>query len=146
MEFSRQEYWSGVPLPSPIMYSMDLNLSKLQEMVEDREAQHASVHRVTKCQRWLSDWTTTKWAPVCEQSAIPVALAVNSDMLMIFISIQVIQNFKLWSLILDQSTGNFCMLDMYEICPYQIKILMLNSIINCQKLAFSLHVLHFKVS
>ena len=34
-----------------ITNSMDLNLSKLQEMVEDREAEHAAVHRVTKCQR-----------------------------------------------------------------------------------------------
>ena len=82
--------------------------------------------------------------PQCVNS--PVALAVNSNMLMIVICIQVIQNFKLLSLILDQSTGNFCMLDTYEICPYKIKILMLNSIINCQKLAFLLHVLHFKVS
>ena len=30
--------------------SMDMNLSKLQEMVKDREAWHAAVHRVTKSQ------------------------------------------------------------------------------------------------
>ena len=30
--------------------SMDLTLSKLQEMVEDREAWHATVHGVTKSQ------------------------------------------------------------------------------------------------
>ena len=28
--------------------SMDINLSKLQEMVKDREAYHAAVHGVTK--------------------------------------------------------------------------------------------------
>ena len=36
---------------------MDMNLSKLQEIVEDREAWSATVHGVTKSQTWLSDWT-----------------------------------------------------------------------------------------
>ena len=31
-----------------IMGSMDMNLSKLQEIVKDREAWHAAVHRVEK--------------------------------------------------------------------------------------------------
>ena len=35
--------------------SMDMNLSKLQEMVKDREAWHAAVHRVAKSQIQLSD-------------------------------------------------------------------------------------------
>ena len=35
---------------------MDLSLSKLQETVKDREAWCAAVHRVPKCQTWLSDW------------------------------------------------------------------------------------------
>ena len=34
--------------------SMDMNLSKLQEIVKDREAWHAAVHRVTKSQTRLS--------------------------------------------------------------------------------------------
>ena len=42
-----------------ITNSMDMNLSKLQKIVEDREAWHATVHGVTKSQTWLSDWTTT---------------------------------------------------------------------------------------
>ena len=49
--FSRQEYWSRVPLPSL--------LTKLYEIVKDREAWHAPVHCVTKSQTQLSDWTTT---------------------------------------------------------------------------------------
>ena len=31
--------------------SMDMNLSKLQEMVKEREAWHATIHEVTKSQR-----------------------------------------------------------------------------------------------
>ena len=38
--------------------SMDMNLSKLQELVIYREAWHAAVHGVTKSQTQLSDWTT----------------------------------------------------------------------------------------
>ena len=39
--------------------SVDMNLSKLWEMVKDREAQRAAVHGVTKSQTQLSDGTTT---------------------------------------------------------------------------------------
>ena len=39
--------------------SMDTSMSKLQEMVKDREAWHATVHGVAKSQRRLRDGTTT---------------------------------------------------------------------------------------
>ena len=39
--------------------SMDMSVSKLGEMVKDREACHAAVHGVTKSQTWLTDWATT---------------------------------------------------------------------------------------
>ena len=37
--------------------SMDMNLSKLREIVKDREAWHATVHGVTKSRTRLGDWT-----------------------------------------------------------------------------------------
>ena len=40
--------------------SMDMNLSKLQELVMDREAWHAAVHGVAKNRTQLSNWTELK--------------------------------------------------------------------------------------
>ena len=47
-----------------ITNSMDMNLNKLQELVMYREAWRTAVHRVTKSQTQLSDWTELNGAPL----------------------------------------------------------------------------------
>ena len=62
--------------------SMDVSLSKLQELVIDREVWHASVHEVTKSQTRLSNWTTElnwmaqnpSWHPMVEFCAWDISL------------------------------------------------------------------------
>ena len=59
IEGRRRREWQRMRWLERITNSMDMNLSKLWEMVKNREAWYATVYRVGKSQTWLSDWTTT---------------------------------------------------------------------------------------
>ena len=47
--------WQRMRLLNGITDLMSMSLSKIQELVMDREAWHAVVHGVSKSQNWLSD-------------------------------------------------------------------------------------------
>ena len=84
--------------------SMDFSLSKLKEIVKDREAWRAAVHEATKSWTWLNGWTTT----ITRRTSLSLCLYVHLSLSCFLLPLSIPSPFSFSS----------CLVSSYLIPPF----------------------------
>ena len=87
------------------MASIDMSLSKLREIVKDREACCAAAHGVTKSWTWLSNWTTKvlkRWLALSFMTIVCLFLLCPAFRSLLLITLGLVLFLDFWLLILPQ--------------------------------------------